>query len=749
MSTSARRWLALFTLVTAACTGARAQEQPPDDRPTPFVPLQPETRQDHDRRESLKQYVLGLLCQREDRLLEALSAFERAAKLDPQAGPVQQALIPMYLALDRAGSALAATRKALELIPDDHETWYLYARQLRTQGQFAEAAAALRKAVACPSLTDRPDLSHQLYLDLGVLLERTARHAEAAAAYAQAVHFLELTEAPHAHVALRSSEIHERVGRMWVEARQHDKAVAAFRKAQEVCPEGAGRLNLNLAQVCQAQGRHAEALAYVDGYLKLQPQGTEAYELKADLLRRLGRGGEVVPWLEKASAAEEHNLRLRMLLAREHAAAGQGRQAEAIIAAVAAEAPTPEVYTALFRLYASDPKLGMIRTVTLFEKTFRRARDRANPGQRLALAQARAMLLALRDDAKLALALLDAAGFVAAKAELEPETLQTLATLADRAGRFEQAEKFFRGALRGSKGSDEAGKPILYQGLLKVLWKLRKYGEVAEVCREALQTARDAECVLYHSELSRALTRLERFEDALQEADNAIRLASGTDRLGAKMLRVQILIQAGTHDEAEKECLGLLREHVLPGEVLELRYLLSGVYSAARRYAQAEEQLEQCLKLDPDNATLNNDLGYIWADQNKNLERAEELIRKAIELHRGPKRGPLAVPAGAEKDEPENAAYIDSLGWVLYRKGDLAGARRELERAARLPDGDDPVIWDHLGDVYLRLELSGPARTAFERAAHFYERDRRGRMDGRYQAVRQKLKRLGASTHTP
>src|SRR3954454_24385716 len=103
------------------------------------------------------------------------------------------------------------------------------------------------------------------------------------------------------------------------------------------------------------------------------------------------------------------------------------------------------------------------------------------------------MLLALRDGAELARGLLAAAGAAAEKAKFGPETLQTLATLADRAGRFEQAERFFRGALRGSQGSDEAGKPILYQGLLKVLWKLRKYAEVAEACREALRTARGAE----------------------------------------------------------------------------------------------------------------------------------------------------------------------------------------------------------------------------------------------------------------
>src|SRR5213076_2884910 len=69
MSTSARRWLALITLLAAGISPLHAQEGFPTDRPKPFRPLRPETQEDRDRRESLKQYALGLICQREDRLL--------------------------------------------------------------------------------------------------------------------------------------------------------------------------------------------------------------------------------------------------------------------------------------------------------------------------------------------------------------------------------------------------------------------------------------------------------------------------------------------------------------------------------------------------------------------------------------------------------------------------------------------------------------------------------------------------------
>src|SRR5262249_3836197 len=144
------------------------------------------------------------------------------------------------------------------------------------------------KAVACPDLKERPEAAHQLHFDLALLYERLGKAEKATASFTEAVKLLEHTEAPQEQITLRAAEIHERIGRIWVQARQYEQAVAAFRKAQEIYPQGAGRLNFNLAQVCQEEGKYAEALDYVDAYLKLQPQGTEAYDLKVALLGKLG-----------------------------------------------------------------------------------------------------------------------------------------------------------------------------------------------------------------------------------------------------------------------------------------------------------------------------------------------------------------------------------------------------------------------------------------------------------------------------
>jgi tetratricopeptide (TPR) repeat protein len=133
----------------------------------------------------------------------------------------------------------------------------------------------------------------------------------------------------------------------------------------------------------------------------------------------------------------------------------------------------------------------------------------------------------------------------------------------------------------------------------------------------------------------------------------------------------------------------------------ETRFILSNIAVIQQRYPEAEEWLEQVLDEFPDDIGAMNDLGYLWADQDKNLHRAERMIRMAVE------------------NEPENAAYRDSLGWVLYRLGRFAEAVTELEKAAELDP--DAVILDHLGDAYRSLDQIDKARETWRKAADKFQ----------------------------
>jgi tetratricopeptide (TPR) repeat protein len=81
-----------------------------------------------------------------------------------------------------------------------------------------------------------------------------------------------------------------------------------------------------------------------------------------------------------------------------------------------------------------------------------------------------------------------------------------------------------------------------------------------------------------------------------------------------------------------------------------------------------------------------------------NLDEAELMIRRALE------------------GEPNNASYLDSLGWVEFRKGQFERALDDLQRAAKTAEHEDSVVFEHLGDTYLKLNRTREALEAWQKA---------------------------------
>ena len=92
-----------------------------------------------------------------------------------------------------------------------------------------------------------------------------------------------------------------------------------------------------------------------------------------------------------------------------------------------------------------------------------------------------------------------------------------------------------------------------------------------------------------------------------------------------------------------------------------------------------------------------NYLGYMLADRGTRLDEALGYIRRAVAL------------------DPQNGAYLDSLGWVYYKMGNYELAEENLRRASERM-GDDPTIHDHLGELYLKTGRLKLAATHWERS---------------------------------
>jgi len=119
----------------------------------------------------------------------------------------------------------------------------------------------------------------------------------------------------------------------------------------------------------------------------------------------------------------------------------------------------------------------------------------------------------------------------------------------------------------------------------------------------------------------------------------------------------------------------------------------------AKMYERAADLFKKAIEIDPANAArASNYLGYMWVDRNENLDEAEALILRALE------------------SEPNNGAYVDSLGWLYFRRGLYSEALVTLLRAAELLPEPDSVVYDHIGDTYEKLGRNPEAVLYWQKA---------------------------------
>ena len=119
----------------------------------------------------------------------------------------------------------------------------------------------------------------------------------------------------------------------------------------------------------------------------------------------------------------------------------------------------------------------------------------------------------------------------------------------------------------------------------------------------------------------------------------------------------------------------------------------------ASLYDKAAELFHKAIAMDPANAAEPyNYLGYMWAEQNSHLDEAEDAIKRALQL------------------DPDNGAYLDSMAWVQYRQGKYDQALENLKRAIENLPREDAVVFEHLGDVYSKLNRVSQALESWQKA---------------------------------
>ncbi len=224
-------------------------------------------------------------------------------------------------------------------------------------------------------------------------------------------------------------------------------------------------------------------------------------------------------------------------------------------------------------------------------------------------------------------------------------------------------------------------------------WLYEQIDDV-EGALDAYRTNIDLDATFYDSRihLGILLYRLTRYDEAVRHLTQAAGLKPSNSETHL-MLGLSYL-QADEFEQATSAFEKGLEYH--PDDE-NLRFNLGAAYDKLDRFPDVVREMEAVLALNPDHTDALNYLGYSYADRGINGEEAVELTRRAVAL------------------KPDNGAYVDSLGWALFKVGRVAEALREIQRASELVK-DDPVIFEHLGEIYLIQEHQDAAKAAWIRA---------------------------------
>jgi len=222
----------------------------------------------------------------------------------------------------------------------------------------------------------------------------------------------------------------------------------------------------------------------------------------------------------------------------------------------------------------------------------------------------------------------------------------------------------------------------------------------------------DPEAIEPHAILALIYTSAQKPELARREYEVALKCAAKQHPENADIYKTLgiLYLQAGKVKEAEEAYLTAVK---LSPDDPQARFYLATIYNELKKDELAEKELERAIALKPDYHEAMNFLGYLYVEQDKNLSKAGDLIRMALKL------------------EPDNGAYIDSLGWLYFKNGKYKEALKELKKASSL--AEDPVIYDHIGDTYFRLNDAANARSNWEKCLE---------LDPKNDSVRKKIEKI-------
>ncbi len=708
--------------------------QPGDDAVRPAEPVRPV---DSDRTEALTWYMKGVEAEQKDDPEAALKAYRQAAAADPSAAEPVRAEALLLLRLGQTEEGIQKARRAVELDRGDFRTRFQLASILLRRQPIArnlpEALRLMDEALASPRLKPTDPEFILIHSVRGRILLQLQQNAKAAESYAVLLQALERPEDFgldfRRHQALLDDRMtgYEAVGEALLAVGRTEEAIRAFEALVRREENRPGRHHLLLATALFRINEIERAEENLERYFESGRREKQSLELLSRIYSATSRSSRLIDRLKSLRDDTPDQSVVDLFRAEVELQQGRIDQAIATLEQVIIESGDPAAWPGLIRVdILRGDGASLVRNL---QKALR---------ARVQLGELVPFLPEITNDPEFARQVVQAClDAVDAQNDLYPEVTFVCAQIAQEIQADEQmvrllqetlnrnpAQSIGQASLRqlglhylqNGQGEEAAGmfrrllvmRSLPQQARIRTLASLARAESLAgrhDQALEAIQAAMqlqadDPELFYWLGWIQLNADRIEESRRALQES---IRLAEQLKLPGMENSARLLLAMACSQTRDWDACIEQYRHiiaHPTDDEDMHrrARLLLSAVLVEAGRVSEAEAVLEELYAERPDDPGVNNDLGYLYADQNRNLEKALDMIRLAVQA------------------DPQNRAYLDSLGWVLYRLERFDEAREALEKANADPDFQDATLQEHLGDVYDALQRPDDARRMWQQA---------------------------------
>jgi tetratricopeptide (TPR) repeat protein len=497
-------------------------------------------------------------------------------------------------------------------------------------------------------------------------------------------------------------------GSTFEENGEMDKALEAYRQVLNVDP-GQADLASRVAALLTRQDEFPEAIDILKDAIKANPKAAEPYlELAIIYAKYLNKTDQAVDYVNRAITLAPTNIDAYQRLYEIYLAAGDEKKARlALDRAGKVESNDPAFWTRLGKLLAAvvfkpDVKPNP-EDVTRINHIFKKAADHAqdDPVILKEIADHYASAQQIREAIPLYLRVL----------ELQPDDANAREKLAtgfiltnQQARAIELLEEIIQQHPEKYQSYDLLAQVLDDQG--RALLREKKIPEAKAAFTKA--AANYEQSLLVNPNHAITYIRLaELLLGAAKDPERAVKLMVEARRRFPETVEMVyylgIALREARHTQEAVTTFeeALHESEIDSGQIANARFYFD--YGAAAEqaglYDKAADLFKKSISLDPTNcAEPCNYLAYMWAEQNMHLDEAVEMIQRALQA------------------DPNNGAFLDTLGWIEYRQGKYEQSLNDLLRAVKSMAHDDAVVFEHLGDTYLKLNRVPEALEAWDKA---------------------------------